>query len=83
MRTDTRTLKEKIADRDAKRGRNHRAGSHPGLVRNPRLWARQAQAFAPATLTLCAQCDLTCCAIQPVATGRCTPELAAFLARRF
>ena len=53
MRTDTRTLEERIADRDAKRGRNHREGSHRGLVRNPVPMGQQAQAFTAAALPLC------------------------------
>ena len=48
MRTDTRTLEERIADRDAKRGRNQRAGSHRGLVRNPVPMGQEAQAFTAA-----------------------------------
>ena len=35
MRTDTRTLEERIADRDAKRVVATIERSHPGLVRNP------------------------------------------------
>ena len=51
MRTDTRTLEERIADRDAKRV--------VATIERSRLWGQQARAFASAVLPLRAPCDPT------------------------
>jgi hypothetical protein len=60
MRTDTRTLEERIADRDAKRVvATIEQAAIQASCETRRLWGQQAQAFAAAALPLCAPCDPT------------------------
>jgi hypothetical protein len=54
MRTDTRTLEEKIAGRDAKRVvATIEQAAIQASCETRRLWGQQAQAFAAAALPLC------------------------------